>query len=113
MNTTNEDGIKTTPADVILSQLGGRRFCVMTGAKHIFSDKGGLALVFQLPRGARDGINAVRVELDPSDTYTVTFTKIGTARNGYKATQVKQLEGVYADMLRNIFTQVTGLYTNL
>src|SRR5580698_10794847 len=99
-------------ADVILSQLGGRRFIAMTGAKHLFSDNGGQALVFQLPaRFAKDGINAVKITLDPTDTYSVEFKKIGTARNGYKCTVVKAFEGVYNDQLRPIFESTTGLYT--
>jgi hypothetical protein len=98
-------------AKTILAQLGGTRFVVMTGAKHIFSDNGGKALVFQLPRGARDGINAVRVELDASDTYTVTFTKI--ARRTYAVTKVREVSFVYADQLRTLFTATTGLETSL
>jgi len=86
-------------AKTILAQLGGNRFLVMTGAKHIFSDNGGKALVFQLPRGARDGINAVRIELDASDTYT--------------ATKVREVSFVYADQLQTLFTSTTGLAVSL
>lgn len=105
-----------SPADIILRQLGGGRFAMMTGAKHIFSDAGGRALVFQLPRTrgyVKDGINAVRIELDPSDTYTVTFKKIGTAREGYRAKDVASISMVYAEDLRRVFTSHTGLDTSL
>lgn len=99
-------------ADIILEQLGGRRFVVMTGARHIMSD--GPALVFQLPRRmAKDGINAVKIALDPSDTYTMKFSKIADARGGYKATPVREVNGVYADQLREIFESATGLATSL
>lgn len=99
-------------ADTILQQLGGNRFRVMTGAKHFLSD--GNALVFRLPRGfARDGINAVRITLDPSDTYTVKFFKVGTARSGYKHTTVKETSGIYAEDLQPLFKTTTGLDTHL
>lgn len=102
----------TTVATTILQQLGGGRFVTMTGAKHVFSD--GDALVFQLPRNfAKDGINAVRVQLEADDTYTVTFTKIGTARTGYASKIVARHENVYADSLRQVFTSTTGLETSL
>jgi hypothetical protein len=97
-------------ADIILKQLGGPRFVVMTGAKHVLSD--GPALVFQLPpRMAKDGINAVKITLDPSDTYTLRFSKI--ARDGTKATTVREVSGVYADQLCELFESTTGLATSL
>lgn len=98
-----------TVANTILAQLGGPKFRAMTGAKHFVGDKDTLS--FQLPaRFAKDGINAVRVKLDASDTYTVTFLKIG--RN-YKHTTVREVEGVYADSLQNVFENTTGLHTSL
>lgn len=99
-------------ADTILEQLGGRRFIVMTGAKNIMSD--GPALVFQLPRRtAKDGINVVKIAHDPSDTYTMTFSKQSDARGGYRMTTVRETGGVYAGQLREIFESTTGLATSL
>ncbi len=99
-------------ADTILEQLGGRRFIVMTGAKNIMSD--GPALVFQLPRRtAKDGINVVKIAHDPSDTYTMTFSKQSDARGGYRMTTVREMGGVYAGQLREIFESTTGLATSL
>ena len=99
-------------ADTILEQLGGRRFIVMTGAKNIMSD--GPALVFQLPRRtAKDGINVVKIAHDPSDTYTMTFSKQSDARGGYRMTTVREIGGVYAGQLREIFESTTGLATSL
>jgi len=99
-------------AETILEQLGGRRFVMMTGAKNLASD--GPSLVFQLPRRmAKDGINVVRVTLDPSDTYTVVFSKQADARGGYRMTTVREVEGVYADQLREIFEGTTGVATSL
>jgi hypothetical protein len=97
--------------NTILSQLGGNRFVVMTGAKNLTSDKN--CLIFKLPsRFAKDGINAVRITLDPSDTYTMTFYKQGRAPS-FKVTVVAEHSDVYAEDLRRIFTDVTGLETSL
>lgn len=97
-----------TIAQTILEQLGGRKFLVMTRAKNLMDCGNGLS--FKLPsRFATGGINYVKIELDPSDTYTVTFGKIwGT---NYKV--VKTNDGIYCDMLQDLFTRVTGLDTHL
>lgn len=101
-------------ANTILAQLGGRKFLAMTGAKNLFGSDEERTLQFQLPRSfAKDGINAVRVKLEESDTYTVTFYKVGTARTGYAHKTVREVSDVYADSLRAVFTETTGLETSL
>ena len=100
-------------ADTILQQLGGNRFVVMTGAKNLAPD-GDRSLIFQLPRRmAKDGINVVRITLDPSDTYTMEFVKMADARGGYRMTTVHKVSGVYANQLQDIFESRTGLATSL
>lgn len=96
-------------AKTILSQLGGSKFLAMTGAKNIFSHQEG-ALSFKLPsKFATDGINHVKVTLDASDTYTMTFGKIWGSK--FKVVAEKSL--IYHDMLQSVFTEVTGLDTSL
>src|SRR5207248_1942908 len=98
-------------AETILEQLGGQRFIAMTGAKNFLGDSN--ALGFKLPAGiARDGINHVRITLDPSDTYTVVFTKLGRAP-GYAVTVIAEVENVHDDSLRAVFTRYTGLDTSM
>ena len=95
-------------AQTILEQLGGDRFSLMTGAKHFVGSAD--ALTFRLPSNfARSGINAVRVKLDPSDTYTVEFMKI----RGVKVETVATEEMVYCDTLQATFKRVTGLDTRI
>ena len=96
-------------ANTILGQLGGNRFVAMTGAKDLLGDES--SLQFKLPRGAKHGVNAVRVTLDPSDTYTVTFYKIG--RRGLDVQVLAERTFVYAHALADVFTAETGLYTRL
>lgn len=99
-----------TIAQTILAQLGGTRFLAMTGARDLLN--GGDALQFGLPANfAKDGINKVRVRLDASDTYTVTAYKF--SRRTLQCPVIAEQGGVYADNLRAVFTDLTGLDTHL
>lgn len=91
-----------TTAKEILNQLGGNKFCAMTGAKNfVYGDS---MLMFAIGKGAKGGINKVRVTLDPSDTYTVEFFKL----RGVDCKQIASVDMVYADGLRAVFTSHTG-----
>ena len=92
----------------ILRQLGGSRFVAMTGAKHLCEVERGLG--FQIPGNVtKDGINAVKITLEPSDTYTVKFMRMTRT----KLKVVAEVSDVYCDMLQEVFTDRTGLYTHL
>lgn len=97
-----------TIAETILEQLGGRKFCVMTGAKHLMSYDNGLQI--KLPSNfATDGINVVRISLTPSDEYSIEFGKL--CGLNYKV--LRTVDGIYCDMLQEVFTRYTGLDTHL
>lgn len=101
-------------AKIILEQLGGRKFIAMTGAKNFLGDE--KSLMFSLPSTrhfVKDGINKVRVTLDPSDTYTVEFMKIGKRQGIPHVDTIKRAEGIYHDVLSEVFTRYTGLTTRL
>lgn len=93
-------------AKTILSQLGGNRLSVMTGAKSFVAVDSGLQ--FRIP-AARNRINSVRVTLTPADDYTVEFFAI----RGTDFKRVAAVEGIYCDQLQAVFTEHTGLYTSL
>jgi hypothetical protein len=98
-------------ASEILRQLGGKRFALMTGAKHFVAcnEQAG-ALAFKLPaRFALDGINYVKITLTLADEYEMEFF----ARRGASLKSKARREGVYCDQIRAIFRQVTGLDTSL
>lgn len=105
MSTTTKTDLAI--ANEILAQLGGQRFCVMTGAKNIFGTTDGVQMA--IGAGASRGINRVRVTLTVMDTYKVEFFKV----RGGKTTLLASREDVYADSLRAIFTAETGFYTSL
>ncbi|OHD26952.1 MAG: hypothetical protein A2Y38_08010, partial [Spirochaetes bacterium GWB1_59_5] len=64
---------------------------------------------FAWPNRERSKGNALKVTLDPDDTYTVEFLNASTA--GSKV--VKKLRGVYAEDLVSIFERQTGWHLRL
>ncbi|EBZ4888481.1 hypothetical protein EZW88_24480 [Salmonella enterica subsp. enterica serovar Bredeney] len=92
-----------------LNQLGGNKFIAMTGAKNfVWLEKSGL--IFKLPSDfARNGINLVRIKLEPSDTYNIEFLK----SRGASLKSIASFEIIYCDQLQEIFTVTTGRYTHL
>lgn len=92
-------------AETIRQQLGGARFAVMTGAKNFVAGEN--MLLFSVGRGAKAGINKVRVTLDPSDTYTVEFFRI----RGVNVKTIAKHSDIYCDQLQDVFTSETGFYT--
>ena len=93
-------------AQTILNQLGGNRFIAMTGASSF--SYGDNTLSFRIGSNPKK-VKAVRITLEPSDTYKMEFLAI-------RKMEVKTLSekvGVYCDMLQEIFTNETGLYTKL
>lgn len=95
-------------AKTILQQLGGGKFIVMTGAKNfIFGEN---SLIFRLPSNfARDGINAIKITLDASDTYTMRYMKI----RGANLKEMGEESFLYCDQLQTAFKARTGLDTRI
>ena len=94
-------------AKTILSQLGGNKFRVMTGAKN-FLDHGN-ALSMRIGRNSSNS-NYLKVSLNSMDLYDVHFSKL-TRKLEEKS--VKEYNDVYADSLVEIFESHTGMYTKL
>lgn len=93
-------------ADTIIQQMGGgKRLGTMIGAHNFVAIERGLQFGFRLCRKA----NKITITLEPSDTYTVKFWKITTAR----ARAVKTYQDVYADNLIPLFEKFTGLYLTM
>jgi hypothetical protein len=105
-------------AETILKQLGGNRFIVMTGAKNFYTN--GNDLCFKIGRN-KTKANAVRIEYDYGmDLYKMEFIYATNDRLGknYEFIKgqkkiLKTYNDVYFDMLEELFTEYTGLYTRL
>ena len=112
MTTTTET--TSTPANdpqiaaTILQQLGGRLFIMMTGAKNLLDS--GRGLQFKVGENAK-GITHVRIDLDPSDTYSLKFYRI--TKRGLNVEIKAEMEMIYADQLKDFFEQETGLYVTM
>jgi hypothetical protein len=97
-------------AQEILKQLGSGKFVAMTGAKNFCSldeQEGGLS--FKLPKFSGIKINYVKIVLNASDLYEVTFGRI----HGLKYTVISEHKGIYCDELKDMFEYHTGLRTHL
>jgi len=96
-------------ASIILQQLGGNRLKLMTGAKNfgIINELNG-GLSFRIPK-AKDGINLVEIRLNYCDLYDIEFKSITKE----KVTIKKTVNGVFCSDLQRVFTEATGLYTNI
>ena len=55
----------------------------------------------------------LKIELMWTDTYTMTFSKATGKKYHEKLEIIKVIEGVYNDMLQDVFIEVTGLNTSL
>lgn len=111
-STTRTASTDLTVAHTIQEQLGGRMFAMMTGAKDFMGGDNFLQFSIPASRGKAPGkVNKCRVTLAGDDTYTVTFYYYN--RRTFDCPVVCSESGIYADVLADYFTEVTGLYTTL
>tara|TARA_R110000787_G_scaffold217183_2_gene326064 strand:- start:1339 stop:1641 length:303 start_codon:yes stop_codon:yes gene_type:complete len=95
-----------TVAKTILSQLGGNKFIAMTGAKNLAGDENSLSM--RIGRNSSNS-NYLKITLNSLDTYDLKFSRIVK----YQETKVQEYSNVYNEMLTDIFTKHTGMYTSL
>jgi len=94
-----------------LEQIGGKRFAVMTGSRD-FVDMGN-RLRMSLARN-KTSANRLDIIYDAgTDLYNMRFFRKTFSKKTFesKAMDVEVHEGIFFDMLEEVFTQVTGLYT--
>lgn len=104
--------------EIILQQLGGGRFIAMTGVHNLCGHKD--SLFMSLPRN-KSRANRLHIHYVPNDLYTMKFIRYLPPRLEKKTlallpeelTYIKIYEEIYCDQLCELFTEVTGLYTNL
>jgi hypothetical protein len=101
---------QTMIAKTILQQIGGRRFSAMTGSRDFIDLGNGLRMNL-----SRNKTSANRLEIllnEATDTYRMRFYRMTVSKHfDVKTKDIAVYEGVYCDMLEDIFTSVTGLYT--
>jgi hypothetical protein len=98
-------------ATTIAEQLGGTsRLKAMIGATNFLGDDKSLS--FRFSATAKNLANHVAITLDPSDTYTVEFARIGRAPE-FKVNKCGTASMIYADNLRLHIETATGLRLSL
>ena len=98
-------------AKIILQQIGGSRFLTMTGSRDLINLGNGLRMSL-----SRNKTSANRLEIiydEGADLYNLRFYRQSFSKKTFevKTKDIKKIDGVYCDMLEDIFTDVTGLYT--
>jgi len=98
-----------TVAQTIITQMGGqRRLAAMVGASNFAGDNTSVQFSFKGSRKA----NKCRVEYDAgADLYTFQLWKWN--KRTLDLSKVYELEGVYFDMLIDLFESETELYLSL
>lgn len=101
----------TQVAKIILQQIGGSRFLTMTGSRNLINLGNGLRMSL-----SRNKTSANRLEIiydGGADLYNLRFYRQSVSKKTFevKTKDIKTYEGIYCDMLEEIFTDVTGLYT--
>lgn len=98
-------------AKTILEQIGGGKFIAITGSKNFIDLGNGLRM--NLTRN-KTSANRLDILLDEeTDTYIMRFYRHSFSKKTFEVTtkDIVRHEGVYCDMLEEMFTSVTGLYT--
>lgn len=103
----NEKQHKMEIANTILEQLGGNKFIAMTGSHTFIADK--KALIMTLTRN-KARAKQLRIELNDKDLYDMTFYNVN---QDFDHEIVTRHEDAPAEIIQNLFTATTGLYTSL
>ena len=96
-----------TVAKTILEQLGGNKFCMMTGAKNLAGDENSLSM--RIGRNSSNS-NYLKITLNSMDLYDMKFCKL---TRKFEEKSITEYSDVYNDMLTDVFTEHTGMYTKL
>ena len=98
-------------AKTILEQIGGRRFAAMTGSKD-FTDMGnGLRMSLAWNKTSANRLDIIYD--GGADLYNMRFYRKTFSKKTFESRtkDIETHEGIYCDMLEEMFTMVTGLYT--
>ena len=97
-------------AKTILQQIGGKRFTAMTGSRDFIDMGNGLRMSL-----ARNKTSANRLDIiyDEGQTSTIWLLPQDVQQKTFecRTKDIAVHEGIYFDMLEDMFTMVTGLYT--
>lgn len=98
--------LANTPTD---TNRGLARLTSMIGAKNFVHSEADNYISFKFMRGAANKANYIKITLTAADLYNVEFGKI----HGMDYKVISEYEGLYADMLFNLFQEETKLALSL
>lgn len=126
MTITEQEVTKKGDYKTIVEQIGGNKFLAMTGSKFQYYGHNKLGYVYLMIKLTKNQSKAqyLKIQLNGLDLYDLTFSRIkktltplakelGIKVYDEEVITVKEYKDVYADMLQDIFTSMTGLYTTL
>jgi len=110
------DATQMKPADVTLQQLGGsRRLKLMVNGRDFFSENDGQTLYFKFSSCRKASV--VKITLNALDLYDIEFIKPGRLNKKTWEMSPNKTTGefanVYAEDLKRIFEEFTGLYLSI
>ena len=94
-------------AKTILSQLGGNKFCALTGAKNFIDTGDGLSM--KIGRN-KTSSNYLKITLNMMDLYDVRFSRV-SPKGGERS--VTEYNNIFNAQLVEVFEKHTGMYTSL
>lgn len=100
-------------AATILRQIGGRRFVAMTGSHDFINLGNGLRMSLSRNKTSANRLEIIYAEC--ADLYNMRFYRQSFIRKTFECQtkDIKTYEGVYWDMLEDIFSEVTGMHLYL
>ena len=94
-------------AKTILEQLGGNKFCAMTGAKNLGGTENSLSM--KIGRN-KTSSNYLKITLNMMDLYDVKFSRV-SPKGGERS--ITEYNNIFNDQLVEVFEKHTGMYTKL
>ena len=94
-------------AETILEQLGGNKFCMMTGAKNLGGTENSLSM--RIGRN-KTSSNYLKITLNMMDLYDVRFSRVTKMMSERSVTEYND---VFCENLVEVFEKHTGMYTKL
>ena len=93
-----------------MDQVDGRSVAAMAGSRGLIGWRNGLQMGLERKKPPANRWKWRVAE--NTNTYTMYFYRQSMTKHfDIKVKEIAKYEGVYFDMLQDIFTQVTGLYT--
>lgn len=106
--------------EIIIDQMGGNEFFVMTGSRFAVDEDDRYRVVFTLKKNASKANRFIVDYNGSTDSYDISFRRVTNGRMGknYEYHEgrdelISEYKGAYAWDLQGYFTQVTGLHTSL